>query len=79
MGVSVAIGSLAGIVTVGPSATRVATALFWSFGSGRLMSASRNVTVAASPPSPNARVRNFVITPLTGAPPEYGSPFGSIG
>src|SRR5215218_3056202 len=77
IGVSEAV--LAGMVTVGPSATSDATAASSFAGSGRLTFASRNVTVAALPPSPNARIRNFVITPPTGAPAELGSPFGSVG
>ena len=77
MGVSGA--GLAGIVTVGPVPTSRATAVSSLFGSGRLISTSFSVTVAAAPPSPKMRVRNLVITPLTGAPPEYGSPFGFEG
>jgi hypothetical protein len=67
------------MVTVGPSATSVATAESSFAGSGRLTLARRKVTLAAPPPSPKARMRNIVITPSTGAPAELGSPFGSVG
>src|SRR3954451_12035834 len=64
-----------GTVTVGPVPTEVATAFI---GSSRLIFARRDVTVAG-PPSPNARMRNLVITPSIGAPCDDGSPFGLVG
>src|SRR3954464_11968138 len=68
-----------GMVTVGPVPAEPASALLVSLGLGRLMSATRKVTVPGLLPSPNARMRNLVITPSTGAPLELGSPFGSTG
>src|SRR5436190_2668848 len=74
--------SSAGTVAVGPVATDVASALS---GSTWLMFARRNVTWAGEGSGsvpiwpPNARMRNLVITPSTGAPPEYGSPLGLLG
>ena len=51
-----------------PAAAPSALPLF--IGSGTVTSASRNVTVAGRSFPPKARMRNFVITPSTGAPPE---------
>ena len=48
----------------------VATALSSLPGFGRLMLATRRVTLVATPPSPKTRTLNFVITPSTGEPPE---------
>ena len=76
----VGVGSLvpSGTVTVGPVPAAVASALSALFGSGSVMSASRKVT-CAGPRSPNARMRNFVITPSIGAPADDGSPLGFVG
>ena len=57
-------------VTVGPVPAAVASALSLFGGLARRMSATRKVTVAGVLSSPKARIRNFVITPSTGAPPE---------
>src|SRR6266480_2607544 len=42
------------------------------------MLTTRKVAVAG-PPSPAPRIRNLVMTPSIGAPPEYGSPLGLVG
>src|SRR5204862_1049794 len=66
----------AGICAVGPVPAEVAIAL--SPVGSTVMLARRNVAVAV-PPSPSALMRNFVITPLIGAPCDDGSPLGAVG
>src|SRR3954447_20655467 len=80
-GTSEALAEGALTVTVGPVPAAVATALSlpevaWTKWARRKVTL---VSTGSVLPMPKPLILNFVITPETGAPPEYGSPLGSLG